>query len=79
MFLFILFFAPLLAFVWFCFSSLNDSTRLTINILFSGLVGSILFLRFGVPSKILGEILDHIPRPMAQFLRKYRPMGVNKF
>ena len=79
MFLFILLFAPLLGFVWFCFSSLNDSTRLTINILFSCLVGGILFLRFGVPSKILGEILDHIPRPVAQFLCRYRPMDVNKF
>jgi hypothetical protein len=35
------------------------------------LVGGILFLRFGVPSKIRNEILDHVPRPMAQFLRKY--------
>jgi len=71
MFLFSLLFAPLLCFVWFCFSSLNDSSRLTINILFSGLVGGILFLRFGMPSKIRNEILDQIPRPLAQFLRKY--------
>ena len=70
MFLFILLFAPLLGFIWFCFSSLNDSTRLTINILFAGLVGGMLFLKFGIPCAVRNEFLNRIPHPIAYVLRK---------
>jgi hypothetical protein len=70
MFSFTLLFAPLLGFVWFCFSSLNDSTRLTINILLSGIVGGMLFLKFGIPCAVRNEFLNRIPHPIAYVLRK---------
>ena len=71
MFSFILLFAPLLSLVWVCCSSLNDSIRLIINLLFSGLVGGMLFLKFGIPCAVRSEFLNRIPQPIAQFLRRY--------
>jgi O-antigen/teichoic acid export membrane protein len=67
----LLFLAPLAAAIWFATGKLENSLdRLMIHVIFCGVIGTPLFLRFGLTKRIQSELLARLPQPISPILRR---------